>query len=76
MDDHDHAGDRNALHWSDQPKECEGAEVMARIYVSDAGIVEVRRGERSWYLTAGNLFGSQTLRCADAVVAWRALDAI
>lgn len=66
--------DRHALHWSDQPKECEPAEVVARIYLREIGVIEVRAGEGTWYLTAGNLWGSQTLRCRDATVAWRVLD--
>ena len=76
MTDDDLIDDRNALHWTDQPKECAGTELISRVYLRGVGAVEIRRGPSCWYLTAGNLFGSQTLRCADATVAWQALDAI
>jgi len=52
--------------WTDQPDCVLGCVIFLHIYVGDRG-VEVRKDENNdcWYITVGNLFGSQTLRAAN-----------
>lgn len=60
--------------WTDQPDCVLGCVIYLNIYVGDRG-VEVRKDENNdcWYLTAGNLFGSQTLRAANCETVLRAV---
>lgn len=56
--------------WTDQPDEVMAGHILCSFYLKEHGGVEVRRDrytERLW-LTMGNLFGSQTVRCRDALV--------
>ena len=62
-----------ALSWTDQPARLAGARVLGNFHVEGA-VVEVRElnfGQPSnlLYVSAGNLFGSETVECADAYVA-------
>lgn len=59
--------------WEDQPELCTGAPVVASMWLNEHA-VEVRElaGGR-FAVTLGNLFGSQTLLCADALVVLRLL---
>jgi hypothetical protein len=64
-------------HWDDQPDEVEGHTVVFRAFIY-SHIVEVRsasNGGPHFYVTGGNLFGSQTVRCVDAPTAFRVMDA-
>jgi hypothetical protein len=67
--------------WTDQPDVVEAATKVAGFMVGgrDAAVViEVRRDYHGagYYVTAGNLFGSQTVRCRDAETALRAIEFI
>lgn len=62
--------------WSDQPNEIERSELLcsllfggtlARIYIGDRG---------TYLVSAGNLFGSQTVRVPGSTAAFAALEAI
>jgi hypothetical protein len=57
------------LHWTDQPKTLDGLVVLFRTFVKGR-IIEVRRGTNCYYVTTGNLFGSQTIRAASAEAAF------
>jgi len=53
--------------WTDQPDEVENAKVLCRFYSKSASaLFEVRKGHvddaSPYYLTTGNLFGSQTVK--------------
>lgn len=65
------------MSWTDQPKEVEQAIVLLHCYVTEVGGVELRKGtEGVCYLSVGNLFGSQTLRCLNVEAALRALQIV
>ena len=62
--------------WSDQPAALEGAEIVFRSFLRFPGggqSAEVRRAGERWFLSVGNLFGSQTLECSGPEAALRAL---
>jgi hypothetical protein len=61
--------------WTDQPLEVEGSEVMLS-FSGQRAVVEVRKGPATWYVSAGSLFGSQTVRCPDAETAMRVAHAV
>jgi hypothetical protein len=61
--------------WTDQPDAVELLSVLFRLSHKGA-IVEVRKGETTWYVTAGNRFGSQTLKVPSAEAALRLLNRI
>lgn len=71
---------RSMRSWKDQPMELEQTEIVARFRVERFPTIEVRRRPASvvdaerWYVTIGSLFGSQTLRCLSAAVAFRVID--
>ena len=52
--------------WNDQPDACEQAVVLSDFSIGDGYSVEVRKAQGVYYLTTGNLFGSQTLIATDA----------
>ena len=54
--------------WDDQPDEVEDVPIRATLSLGDGLHAEVRNGGRSqpYFLTVGNLFGSQTVKCPDA----------
>lgn len=59
------------LNWIDQPKILEQAPVVCRFHL-DGKMVEVRKlthpnvDHSLWFITAGNMFGSQTVKCPSA----------
>lgn len=65
--------------WLDQPREIEQAEVLLHTFIDIGPIkghgIEIRKGPGAWYLTMGNLFGSQTVKCRDAEAVIRCLAA-
>lgn len=64
--------------WSDQPVELEGAEVVLSTYMDFPAVgghgVEILHRDGAWYLTTGNLFGSQTVKCTSAENLLRCLN--
>ena len=54
--------------WTDQPEMLERCNVLGS-FRTDRGRVEVRVGHGYHFVTAGTLFGSQTVECEDAAVA-------
>lgn len=62
------------LTWTNQPKELEACEVVGTIRLLD-DIAEVRVGQdrKTWFVTVGNLFDSQTIRCDDTATLVRVL---
>lgn len=61
--------------WTDQPEEAASSPRLAS--GRDDGIVwEVRHRAGTFYVSIGNLVGSQTLRCRDALVAFAVLNTI
>lgn len=54
-------------HWTDQPACVEKADVMYSAHNTNGFLVEVRRlrlkGRRTYLVTTGTLFGSQTVQC-------------
>jgi len=65
--------------WTDQPDEVTRAEPICSMFLKMPGIsVEVRRidYETAYFLTTGNLFGSQTIKAPDANTVFRILDKI
>lgn len=69
----------NKLSWTDQPKVLENTETTFNGRVGEY-YVEVRREKKLsdpiWYVTQGNLWGSQTLKCEDVDSVFRALSVI
>lgn len=67
------------LSWSDQPKVLENAVPKFKGRVGEF-LCEVRCEKKlsdpTWYVTQGNLFGSQTLKCEDVDSVFRALNII
>jgi hypothetical protein len=61
--------------WKDQPAELDFAEVVTYFHVDDLN-VEVRIRAFKWYVTAGDLFSSKTVRCDSAETALRAIRAM
>jgi len=71
--------------WSDQPDEVENWPVLTSFWVkgTERGVsIEVRLGpnikdgNKSFYVTQGNLFGSQTLHCEDGDAAFAIIGKI
>lgn len=71
--------------WTDQPDEVESAEILSQFTVKGLHgtvTIEMRKGRFSfdasprYYVTAGNLFGSQTVLCDSADVAFKVLGNI
>jgi hypothetical protein len=65
-----------AKSWTDQPDACEHAEVLCTFSITRKGDmhqVEVRHNNGDFYLTFGNLFGSQTIRAQDGMAAFRVI---
>lgn len=65
----------NERTWTDQPACLDGTHIVATISLPNA-TAEVRKASAplgapgwTWYVTIGNLFGSQTLKCCDAETA-------
>ncbi len=58
------------LHWNDQPRELEDTECVLR-FNTDGRILEIAHAHGRWYVTQGNLFGSQTVQCPDVLTAMR-----
>lgn len=62
--------------WSDQPDEVEHAAVLGTFHVNHrehAVLIELRvapnaHEPKAWYLSAGTLFGSQTVKCETSAV--------
>jgi hypothetical protein len=66
-------------HWTDQPDAVTEAEPLCRVFNSNIGhSTEVRQigYNDGFFMTTGNLFGSQTIRVPDAKTAFRILDAV
>jgi hypothetical protein len=62
--------------WNDQPAEVSAAARLCSFSMEGVQI-EIRHSTTTpWYVTAGNLFGSQTLRCEGAECALRAVEAL
>ena len=60
--------------WLDQPLEVEGVPIKIRTFTGDR-IVELRSdGNDRHYMTAGNLFGSQTVACQTLDDAFRVFN--
>ena len=52
---------------TDQPEILEGAEVLVDFFAKQVGArFEVRKTDGAFFLTTGNLFGSQTVKAPDA----------
>lgn len=66
--------------WTDQPSALEGAEEIATIALASGRTAQVlRRPHKAWvewYVTFGNLFGSQTVRVRDLESATRLMGAV
>lgn len=61
--------------WEDQPDEVVNHRVLFSGHVGGGRQVEVRRNRGGpYYITAGNLFGSQTVRCFEEELAWQVVD--
>lgn len=61
------------LSWSDQPEHLAEMRVLGKFHVEEA-VIEVRHtpslmGEPTYYVSAGNLFGSETVECDSASTA-------
>ncbi len=55
--------------WTDQPDVLEEFPIISSFYATfdkNNAHMEIRKGEHFYYLSAGNLFGSQTIRCETA----------
>lgn len=62
-------------HWTDQPEILDQAEIIVgRIPVADAHGIEVRKLGVRWFVTHGNLFGSQTVECDSPVTVLRLIE--
>lgn len=62
--------------WTDQPDVVAGLPVSASLYLRSRS-VEIRKAAGgAYYVTQGNLFGSETLFCKDADAMLRALQVI
>ena len=53
-------------HWTDQPAMLEDLPVLHHFRAGDHVIDIFKKSDTEWYITAGNLFGSQTVRCPSA----------
>lgn len=63
--------------WDDQPDEVVVAGVILRMTPSKSShAIEVRHGKGKYYVTNGNLFGSQTLVTEDPLLAFSVLQMI
>jgi len=60
--------------WSSQPVEVEDHEILCDFFHKGLGqVVEIRKG---YFVTVGNLFGSQTIKVPNADTALRIIDAL
>lgn len=62
--------------WVDQPDCVEGARVLLHQYVGEAQSVEIRRKDDMYFLSVGNLFGSQTVLCPSSESTFECLDLV
>jgi hypothetical protein len=61
--------------WEDQPDEVVSHRILLSSCVGGGRLVEVRHNRGGpYYITAGNLFGSQTVRCFEEELAWQVVD--
>jgi hypothetical protein len=66
---------KTAPTWTDQPIEVADGLIVCRFF-ANSQTFEVRKAKGGvWYLTVGNLFGSQTLKCYAPEVVFDAIDA-
>ncbi|MHC4933795.1 MAG: hypothetical protein ACYTGV_16575 [Planctomycetota bacterium] len=69
-----------ATQWTDQPAVLENAESIAVIALDNGRIAQILRRPVAawveWYVTVGNLFGSQTVRVRDLEGAVRLIDSV
>lgn len=64
----------SARSWNDQPLFLEGTEKLLHVFI-DGTSVEVRKAcDDAWYVTTGNLFGSQTIKAPSAESAMRLIN--
>ncbi len=63
--------------WEDQPEELERTITLACFYLKVRS-VEVRKdlAQNVYYVSAGNIFGSETLRCSDADAVFRVIHVL
>ena len=60
--------------WTDQPSKVNNAKIVFRAYINSR-IIEVRDAGKGWYyVTIGNLFGSQSIECASVDVAFKVMN--
>lgn len=65
----------SARNWTDQPEELDNVPIVLRFY--DEVMIEVRKDQVDWtFVTAGNLFGSQTVKCPDLEQALQVVQGI
>lgn len=51
-------------HWNDQPNELENSQLICDFYLNNRHVaLHVYKLENTFYVTIGNLFGSQTIKC-------------
>ena len=71
-----------ATTWNDQPPIVSDMEILVSLYIGDkpGRIVEVRSangwvqgGTQAYFVTVGNLFGSQTVRCENANLVFKVM---
>lgn len=60
--------------WEDQPAELEAGERLADMWVSGTRSCQVIKYEGHYYVSVGNLFGSQTVRAPSADEAFKIID--
>jgi hypothetical protein len=68
-----------AKNWLDQPDQVADLPVLLRFYESGVGIIEFRARTSEpddVFITAGNLFGSQTVRCNTMLAALQLVDLV
>lgn len=53
-------------HWTDQPEVLEDLPVLHHFSMGSHVIDVFKKSDTEWYITAGNLFGSQTVKCPSA----------
>jgi hypothetical protein len=64
--------------WSDQPEALHGARSLLKAQLGCGAMVQVMRDPETkvYYVTTGNLFGSETVRTGDEETTWRLLRAV
>lgn len=68
---------KKPLTWTDQPEVLDGAEVICTGSAKGDGHFEVRKtDDNEWYITLGNLFHSETVKCDNAEVVLRTIGAV